>query len=286
MSIDNNAIAAIANAIDFMENSLKEEIGISDAADAASYSLYHFCRLFNRYVHHGPYDYLIRRRLTEAARELKITDRQIIDIAFDYQFNSHETFCRAFKRFTGMSPKEWRKKGIQDRRFTFSRRTLKHLELIGGGILVKPEFRECRGFTLAGISSMIKPEKNSENSLWCILEKEYGSIRNIVRPIVYYCIRTYPSNWEKDGIIYMAAVEVKTFEEVNPILTLKVIPSGTYAVFSASGPYQPAFDYLYQTYLPKSGRSPAYPLEIERRGHDLRQTDQGDDGKKYLIPVI
>ena len=286
MSSDAHAMAALVKALDFFEESLKEDIGISDAADAASYSLYHFCRLFNRYVHHTPYDYMMRRRLTEAAGELKQTDKQIIDIAFEYQFNSHETFSRAFKRFTGMQPQAWRKEGIEDRRFAFSRRTKQHLQFIHGGILAKPELIEHRALFLTGVSSVIQPGEDTMRPLWRILERESSCIKNAVHPISLYSVKTYQDHWEQDGIIYMAAVEITTLEEVNPVLTVKLLPAGTYAVFSYSGPYQLASDYIYQTWLAKSGRRPAYPLEIECMGKDWSHTSSEDITRKILIPIV
>jgi AraC family transcriptional regulator len=286
MSSDAHAMAALVKALDFFEEFLKEDIGISDAADAASYSLYHFCRLFNRYVHHTPYDYLMRRRLTEATRELKQTNKQIIDIAFEYQFNSHETFCRAFKRFTGMQPKEWRKKGIEDRRFAFSRRTKQHLRFINSGILAKPELIEHRALILAGVSSIIQPGADTVRPLWQILGRESAFIKSAVQPLSLYSVRTYADNWEQNGIIYMAAVEITTLEEINPVLTVKLLPAGTYAVFSISGPYQPAMDYVYQTWLAKSGRRPAYPLEIEVIGKNWPHTTSEDIKRKILIPLV
>lgn len=286
MSSDAHAMTALVKALDFIEESLHEAIGISDVAEAASYSLYHFCRLFNRYVHHTPYDYLMRRRLSEAARDLKQTNKQIIDIAFDYQFNSHETFCRAFKRFSGMQPQEWRKKGIEDRRFAFARRTEEHLRFINNGILAKPELIEPRALILVGVSSVIKTGADTVRPLWYMLEKESALLKNVVQPLSLYSVKTYPDNWEEDGIIYMAAAEVKTLDEVSPVLTAKLLPAGTYAVFSFFGPDQPALDYLYQTWLAKLGRRPAYPLEIEYMGENWPHISSEDIKRKILIPLV
>ena len=40
------SLAAICRALDFVEANLREEIAVADMADAAGYSLYHFCRTF------------------------------------------------------------------------------------------------------------------------------------------------------------------------------------------------------------------------------------------------
>lgn len=285
MSFDEQAINAIANAIDFIEDSLKEEIGIVDAAEAASYSLYHFCRLFNRYMHHSPYDYIIRRRLTEAAKELKTTNKQIIDIAFDFRFNSHETFSRAFKRFTGMQPNVWRKKGIHDRRFIFSRRTKEHLELIRSGIQTKPELIKRREFLFVGISSFIERGQDRAQSLWQTLLKELPLINNIIYPLTFYGINIYLDETEKDGIHYMAAVEVDSLDEVPPTLMAKRIPAGAYIDYSFAGSHQAAMDYLYQTYLAKAGKHPAYSLDIDIIGSDWQRIKSDGSVRKMLIPI-
>lgn len=101
-------INAVHNTICFIENHLMNTIRVADMAEKASYSLYHFCRVFGKTTYHSPHDYLIRRRMTEAADEIIHTNRKIIDIALDYQFESHEGFTRAFGRVFTISPSEAR----------------------------------------------------------------------------------------------------------------------------------------------------------------------------------
>ena len=101
-------LTAICRALDFVEEHLSQEITVADMGAAACYSPYHFSRTFNRVVHHTPYDYLMRRRLSESARQLLETDKKIIDIALEYGFNNPETYSRAFKRMFGVQPSQWR----------------------------------------------------------------------------------------------------------------------------------------------------------------------------------
>ena len=91
-------LAAISRALDFIERHLKDKILVEDMADACGYSLFYFIRLFNQSIHLTPYDYLIRRRLAQAAQELLNGDRRVLDIALDYGFQSAEAFTRAFNR--------------------------------------------------------------------------------------------------------------------------------------------------------------------------------------------
>ncbi len=56
-------------------------------------------------------DYLTRRRLAEAARELSSSDAPVLTIALDAGYETHEAFTRAFRREFTVSPRDYRKRG-------------------------------------------------------------------------------------------------------------------------------------------------------------------------------
>lgn len=53
-------------------------------------------------------EYLRHRRLSFALKQIRDTDRSILDIALDYGFSTHEAFTRAFKEAYGITPSEYR----------------------------------------------------------------------------------------------------------------------------------------------------------------------------------
>lgn len=55
-------------------------------------------------------DYLRQRKLAFALKEVRDSEKSMLDIAFDYGFSSHEAFTRAFKGAYGITPSEYRKK--------------------------------------------------------------------------------------------------------------------------------------------------------------------------------
>jgi len=111
--MNRHQINSITKAIAYFENYLQEEARIAEAAETTGYSLYHFCRLFNKIAKYSPFHYLIKRRISESAKELITTKKNISRIAFEYEFGSPEAFSRTFRRIMGCLPKDWRKKHIE-----------------------------------------------------------------------------------------------------------------------------------------------------------------------------
>jgi AraC family transcriptional regulator len=277
------SLTAVCRALDFVEANLREEIAVVDMAGAAGYSLYHFCRTFNGLVHHTPYDYLMRRRLSESARELVETDKRIIDIAFDYRFNSPETYSRAFKRMFGTQPSQWKEQGRLDRRFLMSRLTREHLEHINEGDCLRPVLEERDAFRVVGVMTLLQDGGEAVSRLWEVLSREMEGIGGAV----YYGITWYPAGWEESGVFYMAGIESEAVDSVNPALVVKSIPPLKCARFVHRGSRSDlrfTLDYIYQTWLPKSGERLAYPLEIACYGRDMSAAWRDAESEVY-IPI-
>ncbi len=281
-------IASMAKAVDFIEDNLREAIAVADMADAVSYSLYHFCRTFNQATHHTPYDYLMRRRLSESARALVQTDKKIIDIALDYQFNNPETFSRAFKRVFGVQPSYLRRQGRIDGRHLMPRLTFAHLNHISRGTYPKPVLKEKDAFQVAGVMTLVRDDQTVISELWDLLAQELGRHENTAKPGDYYGIAWYPEDWESRGVLYTAAIEIQGLDVANPALVVKVIPALKYARFIHKGPTRDlplTLDYIYHTWLPKSGNSLSCPLVVEHYGQDFRDSDDEEFEREIYVPI-
>ena len=104
-------------ALQYIEDHLTDPICIEDISRHVNYSLFHFSRVFNAVCMISPYAYLMRRRISEAAKQVVETRRRLTDIALDYGFQSSEVFSRSFRRLFSATPSELRKKKYIDSRF-------------------------------------------------------------------------------------------------------------------------------------------------------------------------
>jgi AraC family transcriptional regulator len=184
-------LAATYAAIEFVEGHLRDEITVADIAAAAGYSLYHFIRTFNQTVHHTPYDYLMRRRLSEAARSLIASNHRILDTARDYQFNNHETFSRAFKRMFSMQPSKWRERGEIPYRSLLPPLTLAYLEHINQGGISQQQFTEREATHLVGL---MYQGQNNIPELWKNLRQIMAIKPSPREPRTFYGVHSIIQN--------------------------------------------------------------------------------------------
>ena len=98
-------IAAMQQAITYMEEHLMEEINYEDVAKHVHTSSYEFHRAFSFLTGMTANTYIRNRRLSLAGREIVETDTKITDIALKYGYETPESFTKAFTRFHGIAPK-------------------------------------------------------------------------------------------------------------------------------------------------------------------------------------
>ena len=97
-------IQNLTRAIHFIENNLTNEITVEDVSNHAHSSSSNFQRVFNLVTGMTIGDYIRNRRLSMAGQELLHQKRRIIDVAMRYQYDTQESFSKAFTRFHGISP--------------------------------------------------------------------------------------------------------------------------------------------------------------------------------------
>jgi AraC family transcriptional regulator len=90
------------------EEHLEERLDLAELAAIAGFSPHHFHRIFQYVTGEAPKQYLRRLRLERAVLRLKVSPDNVLQIALEAGFRTHETFTRAFVRRFGITPSEFR----------------------------------------------------------------------------------------------------------------------------------------------------------------------------------
>jgi AraC family transcriptional regulator len=246
-------LTPISRAIAFIEAHLRDELTVAAIAEAAGYSLYHFIRAFNQATWHTPYDYLMRRRLSTAAIELLDRPARVIEIAFEYRFNNHETFSRAFKRLFGMQPVQWREHGNPSLRRLLPAFSDEYLAYLNGPHFRRPVRAACPAKSLSGLPS---PLPASPETL-LLLGKHLGLPPG--EPDQYYGLTVHLDKTNQPAYT-LAACELPHHQEASPPLLNITLPAGDY--LHIPHPYPHTWAFLYHTWLPKAGLNLSTPIEV------------------------
>jgi AraC-like DNA-binding protein len=99
-----NRIQCLSKSIQYIEDHLTDRIRIDEISNQAYTSSSHFQLLFHLVFGITVGEYIRNRRLTLAALDLLKPGSKIIDIAMRYQYDTQESFSKAFTRFHGFPP--------------------------------------------------------------------------------------------------------------------------------------------------------------------------------------
>ena len=100
-------IDAVQRMQDYIENNLDKDISMADLSKAAGYSPWYSYRLFQSLLHMTPAVYIRRLRLSKSALRLRDEKVKIIDVAYDFGFESVDGYQRAFYKEFGCNPYEY-----------------------------------------------------------------------------------------------------------------------------------------------------------------------------------
>ena len=104
-----HGFTTFVTALGYIESHLCDEISQEDIAAACYVSLSSLQKTWKYCTHYSIKEYIQKRRLTQAGRDLMENDISVLDAAMKYGYNSHEVFTRAFTRVWGVSPSKFRK---------------------------------------------------------------------------------------------------------------------------------------------------------------------------------
>lgn len=102
--------SALRRAIERLRSESDADVSLAALASDAGLSRFHFCRAFKESTGLSPHAWLRQHRLEQAMNMLRDTDEQVVSIAAALGYSSQTAFAAAFRKLTGETPGDWRKR--------------------------------------------------------------------------------------------------------------------------------------------------------------------------------
>lgn len=257
----------VEKALWLIESRLRSEVSLAEIAASSGVSRFHLLRAFGDATGHSVMRYVRARRLTEAARQLSAGASDILAVALDAGYGSHEAFTRAFRDQFGGTPEAVRAQGHVD-----------NIELVEPVILdasrfvelQAPRFDDGRTLLIAGLGERYGFETNLGIPFqWQRFRPYIGNVPGQVGTTTYgVCCNSDGSGYFE----YIAGVEVSSFSGLPGELSRIRIPEQKYAVFSHRdhiSTLRSCVHTIWNKWLPASGCEVADSPDFELYGESF-----------------
>jgi AraC family transcriptional regulator len=271
-----------SKALWFIESHFTEELTLDDVSAAAGVSRYHMSRIFGLATGQSIMRYVRGRRLTEGARALANGAPDILAVALDAGYNSHEAFTRAFRDQFGLTPETLRARGNLEgielmEPIKIDETLLPNLE--------PPRFENHKTLLVAGLSERYNSETCAGiPAQWQRFGPHIGHIPGQVGRVAYGVIC---NSDDACNIEYICGVEVADFSRIPAEFSRIRIPEQRYAVFTHRdhvAAIRRTWLTILNKWLPESGHRVAEAPELERYGEEF-DPRTGNGGLEIWIPI-
>lgn len=272
----------VSKALWFVESYFADEISLDDIARVGGVSRFHMSRAFAAATGRSITRYVRERRLSVAARCLANGAPDILSVALDAGYGSHEAFTRAFREQFGLTPEAVR-----------AQRHLDNLALVEPIVmddtptvkLETPRFVDGKAMLIAGLGERYAYDSpnNTIPALWQRFDAYQGSIPGVV-PNAWYGICC---NFDDTSFEYVSGVEVADFSEMPKEFSCVRLAPQKYAVFvhrEHISTIRSTVHAIWRDWLPNPKYEAADAPNFERYGPEF-DGRTGDGGLEIWIPL-
>ncbi|MDX8366099.1 AraC family transcriptional regulator [Cytobacillus sp. IB215665] len=247
-------IENLSKTINYIENNLTNKLTIEDISRFSGYSKFHFQRLFHQVVGETVGQYIMNRRLAEAATLLVNDSMSILQIALQLGYESHEVFTRAFNKRYKMSPYQFRQTGVTTEFIYKNPIDVQYLTNKNNNILGDIEEVMLEELRLTGYMASNTSHEEIYAS-WSKLRRDIDIYDK--RDMYVYGVLHYPESFGLEiDFKYIAAVEKAEIVQLpNQELKEVILPKNNYLIFTHQGLAKElplSYEYIYGVWLPKS----------------------------------
>lgn len=106
---DSEKIQILKPVLEYIDQFYMQPITLEELAKLAGMSPRYFCRFFHALIHRTPIEYLNYYRIERACYLLATTSMSITETAYSCGFNDSSYFVKIFKKYKGITPKQYQK---------------------------------------------------------------------------------------------------------------------------------------------------------------------------------
>jgi AraC family transcriptional regulator len=266
----------------YIESHLADELTLDDISDVAGVSRFHMVRAFAAATGLSVMRYVRARRLSEAARSLAAGAPDILTLALDADYGSHEAFTRAFRDQFGLTPETVRSLACID-----DIKLQEPIQMDSSFIenLSPPRFETSRPLLVAGVGERYNHENGAGiPSQWQRFQQAVDDIPGRIGKVAYgvCCNGDDAGNFD-----YIAGVEVSDFSNLPRLFFRVRIPEQRYAVFTHRdhvSTIRRTINSIWNQWLPASGLKVADAPVFERYDENFDPLT-GNGGLEIWVPV-
>jgi len=259
-----------------MEN-LDRPLSLKEVARAASFSEYHFHRIFSAFMKESPAAYITRKKLEKAAVKLAYSPNATVSqVAFEFGYASVSGFSKAFNQCFGYRPSEITRArlnpGFQEGKVPCAHGSSVETERLFVGpsgedwsgrfreLDTQVAIRTVSGFELHCLTSPGGYELAAIRNTWIeLVERLEDAGINVGACERFAISHDHPGLTPPEKCRYDACVAFADNDAKALSLATFAVPPGRYAVFTVEGPEASILgQYLefYTVWMPQSGYEP------------------------------
>lgn len=272
----------VGKALWFIESHYASDITLDDIAGCGCVSRFHLARAFEAATGCSVMRYVRGRRLSDAARSLANGAPDILAVAVDSGYGSHEAFTRAFRDQFGVTPEAVRAQGHV--------RNLNLVEPIKMDQsfledLAPPRIEDGKALLVAGLIERYTCDSSAGiPAQWQRFGPHFGKVPGQIGQIAYgVCY----NNDDEGNFDYLCGVEVKDFAALPADFARLRIGEQRYAVFMHRehiSTIRRTWNTIWNRWLPESGHEVADAPVFERYDEQFNPVT-GMGGVGLWIPL-
>lgn len=266
---------AANKAIWFIESHLGGDLSLENIAVQSGVSRFHLSRAFATSTGRSLMSYVRGRRLSEAARALAKGAPDILTVALEAGYSSHEAFTRAFREQFGTTPEAVRAQGHPGNLSLVEPLVMNQTIMES---LAPPRFVNSKPLLLVGLSERYNCESSAGvPAQWQRFLPHFGTLPGQLNRKAYGAMYNFD---DEENFDYLCGVEVPDFSRTPRGFTNLRIPEQRYVVFAHTehiSTIRRTWNTVWNSWFASSGHEPADAPYFELYGENFNgQTGLGD----------